>query len=77
VTAEQVAQELKVNSRRVYRWIQDGELVATDLGTPSRHNYRLQRTDLEDFKRRRRTGQRWLTPFLPYFSSVLTRFALC
>jgi len=58
LTAEQVAEELKVNIRRVYRWIQDGELLATDLGTPSRHNYRIQRTDLEDFKRRRRTGQK-------------------
>ena len=58
LTAEQVAEELKVNIRRVYRWIQGGELLATDLGTPSRHNYRIQRTDLEDFKRRRRTGQK-------------------
>ena len=58
LTAEQVAEELKVNIRRVYRCIQDGELLATDLGTPSRHNYRIQRADLEDFKRRRRTGQK-------------------
>jgi hypothetical protein len=39
LTAEQVAEEFKVNSRRVYKWIQDGELLATDLGTPSRHHY--------------------------------------
>ena len=58
LTAEQVAEELKVNIRRVYRWIQDGELLATDLGTPSRHHYRIQRADLEGFKRRRRTGQK-------------------
>ena len=57
LTAEQVAEELKVNIRRVYKWIQNGELLATDLGTPARHNYRIQRTDLEDFKQRRRTGQ--------------------
>ena len=58
LTAEQVAEELKVNIRRVYKWVQSGELVATDLGTPARHNYRIQRSDLEEFKRRRRTGQR-------------------
>ncbi len=58
LTAEQVAGELKVNIRRVYKWIQNGELLATDLGTPARHNYRINRSDLEDFKQRRRTGQR-------------------
>jgi excisionase family DNA binding protein len=58
LTAEQVADELKVNIRRVYKWIQDGELLATDLGSPARPNYRIGRTDLEDFKRRRRTDQR-------------------
>ena len=58
LTAEQVAAELKVNIRRVYKWVQNGELLATDLGTPARHNYRINRSDLEDFKQRRRTGQR-------------------
>ena len=58
LTAEQVADELKVNIRRVYNWIQDGELVATDLGSPARHNYRINRSDLEEFKRRRRTAKR-------------------
>ena len=58
LTAQQVADELKVHVGRVYKWIQDGELVATDLGTPARHNYRINRSDLEDFKRRRRTDQR-------------------
>ena len=58
LTAEQVAGELRVNIRRVYKWIQNGELLATDLGTPARHNYRINRSDLEDFKQRRRTGQR-------------------
>ncbi len=38
LTAEQAADELKVNIRRVYKWIQDGELVATDLGSPARPN---------------------------------------
>lgn len=58
LTAEQVATELKVNIRRVYKWIQGGELLATDLGTPARANYRISRSDIEDFKRRRRTVQR-------------------
>jgi excisionase family DNA binding protein len=58
LTAQQVADELKVHIGRVYKWIQDGELIATDLGTSARHNYRINRSDLEDFKRRRRTGQR-------------------
>jgi len=58
LTAEQVADELKVNIRRVYKWIQDGELLATDLGSPARPNYRISRSDLEDFKRQRRTDQR-------------------
>jgi excisionase family DNA binding protein len=62
LTAEQVANELKVNIRRVYKWIQDGELLATDLGSPARPNYRISRSDLEDFKRRRRTDQRLLAP---------------
>ena len=58
LTAEQVADELKVNIRRVYKWIQDGELLATDLGSAARPNYRISRSDLEDFKRRGRTDQR-------------------
>jgi excisionase family DNA binding protein len=58
LTAKQVADELKVNVTRVYKWIQDGELVATDLGTPARHNYRIKRSDLDEFTERRRTGQR-------------------
>jgi hypothetical protein len=39
-----------------------GEVIidkkSPDLGTPTRHNYKVNRSDLEDFKRRRRTGQR-------------------
>lgn len=54
LTARQVADELKVHIGRVYKWIQDGELVATDLGTAARHNYRITRTALEDFTQKRR-----------------------
>jgi excisionase family DNA binding protein len=58
LTADQVADELKVHPKRVYKWIRNGELAATDLGTRARHNYRISRSDLNDFKRRRRTTQR-------------------
>jgi excisionase family DNA binding protein len=55
LTVDHVAEELKVHPKRVYKWIQNGELAATDLGTRARHNYRVNRSDLNDFKRRRRT----------------------
>ena len=58
LTANQVATELKVNIRRVYKWIQGAELLATDLGTSARSNYRISRSDIEDFKRRRCIVQR-------------------
>ncbi len=58
LTAKQVAEELKVNITRIYKWIQDGELTATDLGTTARHNYRIKRSDIENFTERRRTGQK-------------------
>ncbi len=55
LTAEQVAKELQVNPRSVYKWIQTGELAAMDLGSGGKHVYRINRADLDDFKRRRRT----------------------
>ncbi len=55
LTAEQVAKELQVNPRSVYKWIQTGELAAIDLGSGGKHVYRVNRADLDDFKRRRRT----------------------
>lgn len=58
LTAKQVADELKINITRVYKWIQVGELVATDLGTSARHNYRIKRSDLDNFIRQRQTSQR-------------------
>lgn len=54
LTVEQVAKELQVNARSVYKWIQSGELSAIDLGSGVKHNYRISRSDLDDFKRRRR-----------------------
>ncbi len=58
LTAKQVADELKVNIARVYKWIQEGELVATDLGSSARPNYRIKRSDLDGFTERRRTSQK-------------------
>jgi excisionase family DNA binding protein len=58
LTAEQVAEEMRVHKRRVYRWIEMGDLAAINIGTGSRRNYRISRVDLEDFKRRRRIGPR-------------------
>jgi excisionase family DNA binding protein len=58
LTVEQVAKELQVNPRSVYKWIQTGELVAMDLGSGGKHIYRVSRADLDDFKRRRRIGKR-------------------
>jgi excisionase family DNA binding protein len=60
LTVEQVAKELQVNPRSVYKWIQAGELGAIDLGSGGKHSYRISRSDLEDFKRRRRTDHRRL-----------------
>ncbi len=56
LTVEQVAKELQVNPRSVYKWIQAGELPAMDLGSGGKHSYRISRPDLEDFKRSRRTN---------------------
>jgi excisionase family DNA binding protein len=56
MTAKQIADELKVHITRVYKWIQEGDLIATDLGTPTRHSYRIKRSDLNNFTERRRTG---------------------
>ena len=58
LTAEQVAKEMQVHISRVYKWIQTGELPAIDIGSGGKHNYRVSRADLDDFKRRRRTTQR-------------------
>lgn len=61
LTVEQVANELQVNPRSVYKWIQTGELAAMDLGSGGKHVYRVNRVDLDDFKRRRRMGKREAT----------------
>lgn len=54
LTVEQVAKELQVHKKRVYEWIREGELPVLDLGSSKKHNYRISRSDLEEFKRSRR-----------------------
>ncbi len=58
LTVEEVAKELKIHPKRVYKWIHIGELQATDLGTSARHNYRISRADLNTFKEARKTKKR-------------------
>src|SRR5437016_6001316 len=53
LTTKQVAEEMKVNERRVLNWIKKGELVAIDLG----RDYRIYRSDLNAFIEKRRTKQ--------------------
>ncbi len=48
LTVEEVARRLKVNPKRVYKLIQDGELEATNIGGEGRNIYRI---SLADFNR--------------------------
>jgi len=48
LTVEEVAGRLKVNPKRVYKLIQDGELEATNIGGEGRNIYRI---SLADFNR--------------------------
>ena len=51
LTVDEVADRLRVNKRTILRWINSGILVAIKL----EKEYRIAKSDLEDFKRRRRT----------------------
>jgi excisionase family DNA binding protein len=51
LSVEDVADELEVNPETVRVWIRSGELVAISICK----GYRISRTDLDDFIRRRRT----------------------
>ena len=55
LTVEQVAKQLKVTTKQVYKLIQDGRLVATDIGGGGRSTYRISRADLNIFLQSRRT----------------------
>jgi excisionase family DNA binding protein len=48
LTVEEVARRLKVNQKRVYKLIQNGELEATNIGGEGRNIYRI---SLADFNR--------------------------
>lgn len=54
LTVEEVASQLKVSKRTILRWIDSGILVAIKL----EKEYRISKSDLEDFKRQRRTDQK-------------------
>ena len=54
LTVEEVAKELRVDPKTVRRWIQRGELIAIDVG----REYRIRRTDLDNFILRRQTGSK-------------------
>jgi excisionase family DNA binding protein len=54
LTTNEVAKELRVNVKTVRNWILTGELVAIDIGG----EYRISRSNLEDFKQRRQTDKR-------------------
>jgi excisionase family DNA binding protein len=53
-TVDEVANQLRVSKKTILRWINAGILVAIKL----EKEYRIAQSDLEDFKRRRRTDQR-------------------
>jgi excisionase family DNA binding protein len=54
LSVEAIAEELSVNPETVRVWIRSGELVAYSIGK----GYRISRTDLDDFIRRRRTDSK-------------------
>ncbi|GAC1388943.1 MAG: hypothetical protein NVS4B11_04520 [Ktedonobacteraceae bacterium] len=54
MTVDEVAKELRVNSRKVYQLVQSGELVAANIGTGERKIFRIARSDLEAFLLSRR-----------------------
>ena len=54
LTAEEVAQIMKVNVRTVRSWVQSGELTPTWIG---KREYRISRADLRSFIQKRRGRQ--------------------
>jgi excisionase family DNA binding protein len=53
-TVDEVAEQLRVSKKTILRWINSGILIAIKL----EKEYRIARSDLEDFKKSRRTDQR-------------------
>lgn len=54
LTVAQVAEQLQVHPETVRVWIRTGELDAMDIGG----EYRISRSDLNDFIQRRKTGRK-------------------
>ena len=57
LTVKQVADQMSVDEKTVRRWIQNGELIAVNIGR-IRPEYRISPKNFDDFKRRRETGRR-------------------
>jgi excisionase family DNA binding protein len=53
LTVEEVAKQLKVHIRTVRKWIQDGELIAMNIG----RGYRINKSDLQSFIKSRQTDK--------------------
>jgi len=58
MTVDEVARELRVSARKVYQFIQSGELIATNIGTADRKIFRITRSDYEAFLQSRRQKPR-------------------
>lgn len=54
MTVDEVARELRVSARKIYQFIQSGELIATNVGTEDRKIFRITRSDFEAFLQSRR-----------------------
>lgn len=54
MTVDEVAKELRVNPRKIYQFIQSGELIAANIGTEGRKIFRITRADFEAFLQSRR-----------------------
>jgi excisionase family DNA binding protein len=54
MTVDELARELRVSARKVYQFIQSGELIATNIGTQDRKIFRITRSDFDAFLRSRR-----------------------
>ena len=54
LTAEEVAEQMKVNVRTVRSWVQSGELIPTWIG---KREYRISKADFRAFVQKRRGVQ--------------------
>jgi len=54
LTVEEVARRLKVNPKRVYKLIQDGELEASNIGSEGRNIYRISLADFNKYLQSRK-----------------------